>query len=317
MGSELRIIDFHAHFPFGEDEWTRRIKDNYIQRFGAAKWEIVAQRSQAAQEKWWDRWRFGRPETTESSLGEVADRWYEEVQKNNIGRIVFVTGQDNTTLREVIARHPDRFIAFAHHDPFAPDAVQQLEQAVVEWGFKGLKILAPVVERPLNDPALDPLWAKAEELGIPVLIHFGVLGGGGGVASHININPLILHDVAKGFPNLTFVIPHFGCGYVRETLHLCWVCDNVMVDTSGNNEWMRWMPEKWTLNELFQRYYETIGPDRIIFGSDSSWFPRGFAKRYLDDQLRAVGELNWHPKDVHKVFYGNAARLLKIGDTEE
>ena len=48
------------------------------------------------------------------------------------------------------------------------------------------------------------------ELDIPVLIHFGILGSGGGVAWHQNINPLKLHNVAKDFPEVTFVVPHFG-----------------------------------------------------------------------------------------------------------
>ncbi|HID29827.1 MAG TPA: amidohydrolase, partial [Desulfobacterales bacterium] len=148
--------------------------------------------------------------------------------------------------------------------------------------------------------------------GIPVLIHFGILGDGGGIAWHQNINPLRLHDVAKAFPGVNFVIPHFGCGYLRETLHLCWACRNVYVDTSGSNDWMRWMPGDLTVKALFRKYLETIGPERIIFGSDSSWFPRGFAVRYLQDQVRACRELGLSHDALQKIFGSNAARLLKI-----
>ncbi|HBT16130.1 MAG TPA: amidohydrolase [Firmicutes bacterium] len=309
---KYEIIDFHVHFPYGGIDLFSSFREDYKARFGKEKWEYIMDQNQIAQEKWWDRWGFGRPSNAEYSLEALAGKWFAELETNHISKVVFVTGGGNEALREVAQSYPDRFIGFAHHDPCAPDAVEQLEKAVVEWGLKGYKIIAPAVKRPLNDRTLDPLWAKAEELKIPVLIHFGVLGGGGGIAYHHNINPLIIHDVAKGFPYLTFVVPHFGCGYVRETLHLCWVCENVMIDTSGNNEWMRWMPEKWTLNDLFQRYYETIGPDRILFGSDSSWLPRGFVKRYLEEQLKAVGELGWNPEDIKKVFSENAKRILAI-----
>ncbi len=312
MNKPLEIIDFHAHFPYGSDDWLTPSKQEYTERFGEDKWNYLMERQQKAQEKWWDRWGFGRPEVLADTLEVLADKWYDEVVENNVAKIAFVTGGGNEALQRIVARHPDRFIGFAHHDPLAPGAVEELEEAVLEKGFKGYKLLGPAVNKPLNHPDFDPWWAKAEELRMPVLIHLGVLGGGGGVGSHININPLILHNVAKGFPYLTFVIPHFGCGYVRETLQLAWVCENVVIDTSGNNEWMRWMPEKWTLNDLFQRYYETIGPERILFGSDSSWLPRGFVARYFQEQYKAVGELGWSSQDVHKIFYGNAKRILNL-----
>lgn len=311
-GMSYEIIDFHAHFPYGDFDLFYSFREDYKARFGEEKWEYLMDRNRIAQEKWWDRWGFGRPGNTEYSVEVLADKWFTELEIHNISKVVFVTGGGNEALRDVTQTHPDRFIGFAHHHPFASDAVEQLEKAVVEWGLKGYKILGSAVKRPLDDRMLDPLWEKAEELGIPILIHFGVLGGGGGIAHHHNINPLIIHDVAKGFPHLTFVVPHFGCGYVRETLHLAWACENVMIDTSGNNEWMRWMPEKWTLKDLFQRYYETIGPDRILFGSDSSWLPRGFVKRYLEEQLKVVGELGWPSAEIRKVFSENAKRVLKI-----
>ncbi|NOG51413.1 MAG: amidohydrolase [Chloroflexi bacterium] len=150
------------------------------------------------------------------------------------------------------------------------------------------------------------------EYNIPVLVHFGIQGGGGGIAWHENINPLKLHNVAKDFPDVTFVVPHFGCAWIRETLQLCWACRNVCIDTSGSNQWVAWVDGDWTTKKLFRKYMETIGPERIIFGSDSSYFPRGFAVRYLDDQIRDCRELNLTHEQQQLIFGGNAARLFKI-----
>jgi hypothetical protein len=72
------------------------------------------------------------------------------------------------------------------------------------------------------------------------------------------------------------------------------------------------MPEELTVKMLFRKYLETIGPDRILFATDSSWFPRGFAIRYLQDQVRDCRELNVPEAALAKIFGGNAARLLKI-----
>ncbi|GAF90203.1 unnamed protein product, partial [marine sediment metagenome] len=89
-----------------------------------------------------------------------------------------------------------------------------------------------------------------------------------------NMNPLTLWKVCSDFPTLNFVIPHFGACYWRELLQLCWQCPSVHVDTSGSNQWMRWMPYELTLKDLFRKSMETIGAERLIFATDSSWFPR-------------------------------------------
>ncbi|HEY8394317.1 MAG TPA: amidohydrolase family protein, partial [Thermaerobacter sp.] len=131
-------------------------------------------------------------------------------------------------------------------------------------------------------------------------------------AWHERINPLSLFPVARDFPEIPFIIPHFGCGYPRELLHLMWSCPNVYVDTSGSNQWMRWHDSELTLEYLFKKFYETVGPERIIFGSDSSWFPRGFAVRYLQDQLRACYYLGMKDEDIDRIFYRNAAELFGL-----
>ena len=72
------------------------------------------------------------------------------------------------------------------------------------------------------------------------------------------------------------------------------------------------MPGDVSVKYLFRKYYETIGPSRIIFGSDSSWFPRGFVLEYLQDQMRDCLDLNMPAQDIQMIFADNAARLLKI-----
>ena len=307
----IRIIDFHAHFPVPEGylaDWEAR----YVTRFGAEKLERLRRDARWYQERWWRAYSFPFPEEPMAPPEVQLERWVAEVDRYGLDRVVFLTGGGNDQLAALVRRYPDRFIGFAHHDPFRPDAASEVRRAVEELGLRGYKILAPALRGPIDDEALDPVWRTCEALGIPVLIHFGILGGGGGIAWHENINPLRLHDVAKGFPEVPFVVPHFGCGYPRELLHLCWACRNVYVDTSGNNEWVRWMPYELTLKDLFRRFVETIGPERIIFGSDSEWFPRGFAVRYLEDQLRICYEIGLREEDIQNIFAGNAARLLRL-----
>jgi predicted TIM-barrel fold metal-dependent hydrolase len=307
----LRIIDFHAHFPTAKPMQYGSHVDYTSHPRGPEQAAVIRGWQEMYSEQWRIVWDWPEREKEKQSDEQIADRWAAEVEKYGLDRVVFVTGAGNDNLAYVIQRHPDKFIGFAHHDPFAQDAARELERAITQLGFRGYKVFAPALEKPIEDKAAWPVWEVAEQYDIPVLVHFGILFGGGGIAWHENINPLKLYDIAHAFPKVNFVIPHFGCGWVREALQLCWGCANVHIDTCGSNQWMRWAPEEWTFKRLFRKYLETIGPDRLIFGTDASWLPRGFTIRLLQDQLRACRELNVPPESIAKIFSGNAARLLK------
>jgi predicted TIM-barrel fold metal-dependent hydrolase len=314
MYKDLKIIDFHAHFPTTKPWFQGMGHDpaTYRERRGQRRADIADGYAQAYRVAWRKEWDFDAPETNPPDDETQADRWAQEVDKYGLRAVAFVTGGGNENLARVIQRYPDKFVGFAHHYPFTDDAVEKLKIAVTDYGFRGYKLLAPMLDRPIEDEAAYPVWEMCAELEIPVLIHFGIQGGGGGIAWHENINPLKLHNVAKDFPDVAFVVPHFGCAWIRETLQLCWACRNVHVDTSGSNQWIKWVDGDWTTKKLFRKYMETIGPERIIFGTDSSYFPRGFAIRYLQDQIRDCRELNMSHAQMEMIFAGNAARLLKF-----
>lgn len=306
------IVDFHCHFPV-PDPQPAPLTVAYRRTYGDRKADELARSWQAYQEEWWTAYGFPFPEEVEPPAEVQAERWQAEIDAAGLELAVFLTGGGNDALAAAVADRP-RMLGFAHHDPFGPGAAAELRRAVVDLGLRGYKVLAPALTGRIDDPALHPVWQTAEDLGIPVLVHFGVLDGGGGTADHPNMNPLRLHDVAKAFPFTTFVIPHFGCGYPGELLQLAWTCRNIVVDTSGNNEWVRWMPYPLSLTDLFRRFLDTVGPERVIFGSDSAHFPRGLVRRYYDDQVRIVTALGLSPAERHAVFAGNALRLLGLDD---
>lgn len=304
------IIDFHCHFPVPDEE--RPAAEVEFERVhGARKSRILRANWRWYQEQWWSAYGFPFPEEEEPPADVQAERWSAEIEDARLELVTFLTGGGNDTLATAIAGRP-RMRGFAHHDPFLPGAAQELRRAVDELGLVGYKVIAPALRGRIDDPALWPVWRAAEELGIPVLVHFGVLDGGGGTGDHVNMSPLRLHDVAKAFPEVPFVIPHFGCGYPGDLLQLAWACRNVHVDSSGNNEWIRWMPYRLSLADLFGKFLETIGPERVLFGSDSAHFPRGLVRAYYDEQSRVVDQLGMSPDDRRLVFSGNAARLLRL-----
>jgi len=72
------------------------------------------------------------------------------------------------------------------------------------------------------------------------------------------------------------------------------------------------MPFEIDLRGLLRKAIETVGPGRLIFGSDSSYFPRGFSLPYLREQLKACRSIGLEEGSIEKIFYKNAAKLLKI-----
>ena len=309
---DLGVIDFHVHFPventMGTPEDKRPPPHPSLQAYARERGGRMA--------KEWNTEPAEPPARSEAEIDATLERWVAEVERHGLRRVVFVSANTNDRLSGIVRRHPERFLGLAHHR-LEPGADGELRRAVDELGLRGYKLLGPLTDYPFEAPELRGVWEFLAERRLPALIHFGFLGRGGGVVKHPRIDPLSLFEVARDFPEIPFVIPHFGAGYFRELLALCWSLPNIYVDTSGSNQWMRWMPYPLTLEDLFRKTLETIGPERIVFGSDSSYFPRGFSERYLLDQLRACYTLNVAEDDIRAIFGGNAARLLQLGDDAE
>ena len=310
----VKVIDFHVHFPTANWYGRSGRRQRLVGKYGEERMGIFIEQSRKYRDEWRKRWGFEPPEARDRSDEEQAERWVADMDSKGADVVNFVTGGGNDNLSKVIETHPDRFTGFAHHALFEEGAGEEVERAVKELGLKGYKVIASSQTRPIDDEAGYPVWEACERLGVPVVIHFGVLGGGGGPPHDLrNMNPLSLWEPAKMFPRLNFVVPHFGSGYIRELLQLCWSCPNVLIDTSGSNQWMRWLPYELDLEKLFKKATETVGPDRLVFATDSSYFPRGFSEIYLVKQLEACRAIGLDEESIEKIFYGNAARLLKLG----
>ena len=188
----LEIIDFHTHFPTQKPWFTDMgpdIRQQYLERRGERRAKIAREQAMKYSQQWRMTWGYDPPEKNTFTDEEQADKWAAEVDKYGLRAVGFVTGGGNKNLAKVIQRHPDKFVGFAHHYPFAEGAAEELRRAITEDGMKGYKLLAPMLDRPIEDEDAYPVWEVCAEFDIPVLIHFGIQGGGGGIAWHENINP--------------------------------------------------------------------------------------------------------------------------------
>jgi hypothetical protein len=120
-------------------------------------------------------------------------------------------------------------------------------------------------------------------------------------------NPLDIVPAADAFPNVRFIIPHFGAGFFRETLIAGAQCANIFVDTSSSHSWMKTQASAMTLKDVFGRALDVFGPERILFGTDSGVFPAGWRKDRFDEQRAVLEELGVSSSEQQRVFAENAA----------
>jgi predicted TIM-barrel fold metal-dependent hydrolase len=124
-------------------------------------------------------------------------------------------------------------------------------------------------------------------------------------------NPIDVHAVATSFPSVPIIVPHFGAGYFREALMLADLCPNVYLDTSSSNSWMRYQESHLDLRQVFRRALDVVGPKRLLFGTDSSFFPRGWHHQIFDEQATALYEIGLSEADAKSIFSENLLRIIR------
>ena len=123
-------------------------------------------------------------------------------------------------------------------------------------------------------------------------------------------NPIDLHPVALHFPQIRFIVPHFGAGYLREALMLADLASNVYLDTSSSNRWMSYDPAALDLRTVFRRALDVVGAGRILFGTDSSFFPRGWQADLFEQQTKVLYELALDEAEVRNILHDNLLSLF-------
>lgn len=196
----------------------------------------------------------------------------------------------------------ERFIGFASVDPHQPKTVQKLEQAVRGLGLRGLKLAPGIQEFYPNDPALYPLYEKAQELGIPILFHAGMTWEPRAKTGYGR--PIYFEDVAYDFPELRIVLAHLAWPWVLEAVALALKYPNVYLDTSAlyfdnPKDFIHFAMAEQVPVTVWERSLRK----QLVFGSN---YPRVEIK----NMAAAVRSLGLSQGCLELVFRGNAERLL-------
>ena len=249
----------------------------------------------------------------------LAKRWIDVIDKWKIERLLVfssIPGDEDAVVKAVNA-YPTRLTGFFAVDPNSNLLLSNAEKRLKQDNLRGIFLYPSLYHINVGDPWLDPLFKLCEETRAVVYVQFGrlIIKPREFVGLHTIIddsctNPMDLIPVAKKYSTIKFVIPNFGAGRFEETLEVGKACPNVYVDTAGSNSWMADHPSTPDLRAVFQKFMATIGPGRILFGSDSGMFPRGYRYDIVDNQTKLIQEMRVPLSDAKKIFYENAASLV-------
>ncbi len=226
---------------------------------------------------------------------------------------------------EILQQYPDLFVPVAMIDPevIGRDEVEELHA----MGYRGLKLIG--VARRYDEADYLPTYAAAERLGMPVLYHLGVIGGGIDYSvthqrrdpqaaamyrrmqemrgrmpmrdvSAERMSPVHLDTIAQRFPDLRIIGAHLGNqgNYEFATSVARWR-PNVALDMSGGETIERHAVE---LNLIGGE----IGVEKLVFGSDCGMDD---IREHIDRFEAIYDKLQLSESDRERLWWRNAAEI--------
>ena len=253
--------------------------------------------------------------------GEHMARWLDELERHGIAHAVSFASvtAELAGLLEASPRAQGRISVFACVDPRQANAAKELAQLLERGSVRGALFFPALQRWAIDGPEAAAVFEVLEPHRAPALVHCGLLRmplrerfGLPRELDMAHANPLHLIGPADRFPALPFVIPQFGAGFLRETLLAGAQCGNIYVDTSSSHSWLATEPARLTLADVFERALAVFGPERILFGTDSSLFPRGWRRDLWLAQREALGACGVSEDDRARILGLNAAQILRL-----
>jgi hypothetical protein len=251
---------------------------------------------------------------------DLARTWAAELDKGGVSRAALIASvpEDEESVEAAVRAFPERFFGFFMLDPLRPDAQERVRGSLKRKHLHCLCLFPAMHGYSIADPRLISILEIAADHRAAVFVHCGALSVGVrnklGLLSLFDMrysNPIDLHPVALHFPQIRFIVPHFGAGYLREALMLADLAPNVYLDSSSSNRWMIYDPAGLDLRTVLRRTLDVVGPGRILFGSDSSFFPRGWHSAIFEQQTKALYELGLDAAGAKQILHDNLINLFR------
>ncbi|MDJ0700205.1 MAG: amidohydrolase family protein [Woeseiaceae bacterium] len=201
----------------------------------------------------------------------------------------------NDEVAAFVAEFPDRLVGIGSVDIAKPmQAVAEVRRCVDDLGFKGIRVLPWLWEKPPTDPLFYPVFTACCDLGVPFCTQIGHTGPL--MSSEVG-RPIYLDRVALDFPELTIVGGHIGYPWTDEAIAVATKHENVFIDTSA------YTAKRYPAQLV--DYLKHHGRRKVLFGSNYPMITPGAALADID----SLGL----DEDVRGLFLAdNAARVYGL-----
>jgi predicted TIM-barrel fold metal-dependent hydrolase len=297
----MTVCDAHCHF----------FSQRFFEALGREKYgpENARNGDDVARDLGWDP--PGQAEV-------LADRWVAELDEHRVARAALIASVpgDEESVGVAVRKYPQRVVGYFVVNPKAQDVKDRVRKAFEELGLRCVCLFPALHHYRLDETCVIDLFELVAAHHGAVFAHCGYLSVEARqrlqLRSRLDLrcgDPLALAVTANRFPQVPVIIPHFGSGFFREALMAVDAAPNVHLDTSSSNAWVKYVPGL-TLADVFRRALASAGPDRLIFGTDSSYFPRGWRRVIHGAQRTALDEIGVEAEAAAKIFGGNFSRVF-------
>ena len=249
----------------------------------------------------------------------------------------------NDEMAELVARHPERYIAAIANIPMndMDAAVREAERAVKELGFKGVQIYTNVNGKPMSSEEFMPLYELMSRLDLPIWIHpvrrshdpdyvtekvshnqiFSIFGWPYDTTT--TMTRLVFAGVLEKYPNIKFITHHCG-GMVPFFAERIIVHYNNGLERLGAThfpgltkhpiEYFRMFYADTALNggpSALRCGLEFFGEDHLVFGTDMPYDVEN-GSLSMRQTIDAIEKMGVSSSAKQKIYEGNARKLLHL-----
>lgn len=238
-----------------------------------------------------------------------------EVERDRVEReLANGLRRQNEWLCDLSRRNPRVIAGIGAQKLLSPEELVEEVDLRLAQGAQAVKLIPGWYHEFPDDPAFWPMYARCEELGLPIAADTGTLGLGRHMAHPDEVNtvcygePIRFASVLEAFPKLTIVMCHFASAFWDQRVELARRFPNLVFDISGgfNAPGIAARDGRRALAEVDAvRVIRAVGVDRMMFGSDGSHV-------MLQPGLEQFLRLDFTDAERRQILSENARRIYRI-----
>lgn len=212
--------------------------------------------------------------------------------------------QEEEDWRRIFKELSDRIVGFGTINPGWDENGPEVVDEYYSKGFRGLKFIRPAKRYDHDDFLI--YYEKAEELGMPVLFHTGVVARRSVVerkdVSSAHMRPIYLDRIARWCPRLKMIAAHMGDPWFGEAYNTSQKNPLLWLDISGKGIWLK-------ANAIKEHLWIRLRPEKLVFGLDE---PSSQYRRIIHTWDTIFYEIGLNQDQRAMIFGKNAATILDL-----